>query len=287
MEQMKIFFLFCHDRKGGIPRKRWLSACLFCLLIVCLSCSCQVRDSRPEEWFNYPGLTWGMTPEEVLSALHLTEDQVEIDEYGSSYDMYYSPQTEVFGQKPDTIVFRFGIWGSMKNLSYIVIAYPGNNEEIIQSLMDGISRRYGPLQDTVVLGTDSSVFSGADNPPSFSVFHNDDSDDEFIWVSEKKFADAFTQEQKQTLQTLMTQPDSSFASLYDPTYWSNPDYFAVYQQTNPAAKISLLSKKEGYEAYLNGDGCSIRMDARNMVGIRQFCAEPRYPGSSESSSELP
>ena len=59
--------------------KRLFSLFLCCLLLGCLLCSCQPRLSSDEDnlTLNYPGLTWGMSPQEVMDALYLTEDQVQ------------------------------------------------------------------------------------------------------------------------------------------------------------------------------------------------------------------
>ena len=54
--------------------KRLFSLFLCCLLLACLLCSCQPRISSYEDMFNYPGLTWGMSPDQVKSALSLPDE---------------------------------------------------------------------------------------------------------------------------------------------------------------------------------------------------------------------
>ena len=191
----------------------------------------------------------------------------------------------MFGQQPDAIWFQFSVWGSSKNLSQVIIAYPENNDEILQSLKNGITAQYGPLQDTVILGTDSSVFS-PDEPPPVSFFDNQESNDEWVWVSSQKFGDMLTEEEKQFIQSRMSQAFPSSSSPDGTAYWSNPDYFSAYQKLNPVAQLSLISKQEGYLAYLWGEGCSIRMSAGSWVGIRQLFENPEQSASSEVSSGL-
>ena len=265
--------------------KRWLSLFLCCVLAACLLCSCQPKPPVDRETLCYPGLSWGMTPQEVLGALGLTESQVEITEEESVYGFSYSPQGDMFGQQPDAIWFQFSVWGSSKNLSQVIIAYPENNDEILQSLKNGITAQYGPLQDTVILGTDSSVFS-PDEPPPVSFFDNQESNDEWVWVSSQKFGDMLTEEEKQFIQSRMSQAFPSSSSPDGTAYWSNPDYFSAYQKLNPVAQLSLISKQEGYLAYLWGEGCSIRMSAGSWVGIRQLFENTEQSASSEVSSGL-
>lgn len=263
--------------------KRCLSLCICCLLAACLLCSCQPKLSADKEMFCYPGLAWGMTPQEALGALGLTENQVEIVDEESTYGFSYSPQGDIFGRQPDAVWLRFSVWGSSKNLSEVIVTYPENNDNIIQALKNDVAGQYGPLQDTVILGTDSSVFS-PDEPPPASFFDNQESGDEWIWVSEQKFNDVLTEEEKRDIQSRLEKSFSSFSSSDGTAYWSNPDYFSVYLKLNPVAQISLVSKKEGYLAYLWGEGCSVRMSAGSWVGLRQVSKEPNPEQSASSGT---
>ena len=76
--------------------KKWVSvvAVMVCAILL-ISCATNPKASEPKvdnpQLLEFPGIKWGATPEEVKTALGVTEEQIcnETDSENASYDEYY------------------------------------------------------------------------------------------------------------------------------------------------------------------------------------------------------
>ena len=130
-------------------RKGFCFCLCFCLFIFFVSC--QASPSTPQETtYNYPGLTWGMSPDQVIEALGLDKDSISQGtlESGDTY-IEYEPKEEVFGKIPGIIALMFS--EEKDELCMMKILYPGRTEETIQTIKSALEEQYGPLEDEVVI----------------------------------------------------------------------------------------------------------------------------------------
>lgn len=85
-------------------RKRVLSMVLIMTAAIFLT-FCSFR--QPDPCLNYPGLTWGMTPEEVLEVLEIPEENIADIDTSSRSESYRIRDMEMFGEEIDQMVLNF------------------------------------------------------------------------------------------------------------------------------------------------------------------------------------
>ena len=119
-----------HDNDFAVPQLGKVKLCLlytsFLLFSItaCTPNSAGSSSGSPTELLNYPGLTWDMSPQEVTSALHLREDQIQTRDDEPSFALGYVPEGEIFGLKPANIVFEFLNIDSEQKLYNVTVTYP-------------------------------------------------------------------------------------------------------------------------------------------------------------------
>ena len=69
--------------------KRWFSLCLCVVLVSLLACACQVREPSPQETLSFPGLAWGMSPEEALASLSVDGAILPITNFPDAQSLFY------------------------------------------------------------------------------------------------------------------------------------------------------------------------------------------------------
>ena len=230
--------------------KRWLSLCFCYLLAACLLCSCQPRLSSYEDMLNYPGLTWGMSPDQVKSALSLP-DETTLQQTSDGFSYFeYTPDEEVFGQVPGQIGILFGT--EKEELTMVRVLYQGRTEEQIQTIKSALMENYGPLEDEVVI----SVREGS---PELTIetFHNKGSKDKFYWMGKETLKDILTPEQAERDQqnTVKNLP-----------YWNNDEYWdQMLSHTSTSSIIFDATEKNTFDlAYLEG-ACYITFDGSRCL----------------------
>ena len=232
--------------------KRLFSLFLCCVLLACLLSSCQPRLSSDEDMLNYPGLTWGMSLQEVMDALHLTEDQVQKTEDSYTVRISYSPGKELFGLTPKSVVFEFSIAHGQENLSDVFLIYPGQGEETIETLTTGIGNQYGPLKQ-------GPIFQG-DTPPASQ---SDGSSPENYWASPATLQDILTPQEAAAAQELLKERMPDYP-------WGESDYWQVYLQTMPVASITLRTgDRTTYRSADPEDTSEIHLDASSYITFLQ------------------
>ena len=88
--------------------------------------------ANPDSLFHFPGLSWGMSPEEVKAALPIQDGEIEESPFSSaadynSYTILWAPDQQVyFGEAAYHIFFRFQDWGKTGRyqLHRIELYYP-------------------------------------------------------------------------------------------------------------------------------------------------------------------
>lgn len=105
---------------------------VLCLCAVCVLVFVNYREARK---YQPPinGISWGMTSDEVIKKLHLSEDNVKEDEYGNiiSYE-----NATVFNQKANVQMF-FDLDAKM-NLSFVKIEFLDLNKDYLMNQLKSI-----------------------------------------------------------------------------------------------------------------------------------------------------
>ncbi len=213
---------------------------LLCILILvfllfsitaCTPNSAGSSSGSPTELLNYPGLTWDMSPQEVTSALHLREDQIQTRDDEPSFALGYVPEGEIFGLKPANIVFEFLNIDSEQKLYNVTVTYPEGSGEDIETIKTALEEYYGPLQEEVILGPDILL----SDPETMTVFQNQPNGDEFYWISDLKLQDlSWTDEKAARAQEYRQEQAPS------EDFWKDDKCWQAYMETNPLATIHLM-----------------------------------------------
>lgn len=188
-------------------RKGFCFCLCFCLFIFFVSC--QASPSTPQETtYNYPGLTWGMSPDQVIEALGLDKDSISQGtlESGDTY-IEYEPKEEVFGKIPGIIALMFS--EEKDELCMMKILYPGRTEETIQTIKSALEEQYGPLEDEVVIAVSPEL--SEDSSPLVT-HSNKGSKDLFYWVGKQTLKEALTPQQAEQYQKNYSERNA---------YWKN------------------------------------------------------------------
>ena len=241
--------------------KRWLSLCLCCILAACLLCSCRPRSPVEKETLNYPGLSWGMSPQEVISALHLREDQVQSMDDDSSFRVGYIPEDEIFGLKPANIIFDFIAVGSEQKLYKVSVTYPEGSSENIGTVKTSLEEYDGTLQEEVILGPNTLLPDP--DPEAMTVFQNQPNGDEFYWVSDRKLRDlSWTEEEASRAQKHRQEQAPS------EDFWKDDECWKAYMETDPLVTIYLSNVE--HAGHVNV--CQISFSA-DYIGYEQLNAQ--------------
>lgn len=239
--------------------KRWFSLCFCVLLLSLMTCACQVRQPSPEETLNFPGLSWGMTPEEALSALDVDQEDAQEQTSGSARSVQYTPDEPIFGLSPEFIRLDFEISGSEQALTDIFAVYEGASSDHMETLRSGLSERYGPLKDHPILGVGYGASRSLD--PIWRTFDNQDNRMRSYWTSAQVYGDLLTPEDSAAYQRLLPEDD-----LY-PSYWDNPAYWELYTEFTPVATIELNGSDNEYSDQYPGGACLIHFSAREFISL--------------------
>lgn len=166
-------------------------------------------DSAPLE-----PLKWGMTEQELLEALHLSESDViyrnspyewlradsksPLPQASGTMDLSLSEPVSVLGGKPAQVVFRFYTFRGLIPdasakfiLSEIYTWYPYENESSLTSLQDGITKQFGE-SSPVKLDPFSIRFPETTLDPN----------EEWVWYSKKSQYDVLSPEAKEHYRTV-------------------------------------------------------------------------------------
>ena len=188
--------------------KRLVCLFLCCLFLICLLSSCQPRISSDQEMVDYPGLTWGMSPDQVIEALGVEKTDISQGtlESGATY-IEYEPKEEVFGEVPGIIALMFS--EEKDQLCMMKILYPGRTEETIQTIKSALEEQYGPLEDEVVIAV-SPELSEYSSP--LVIHSNKESKDLFYWVGKQTLKEVLTPQQAEQYQKNYSERNA---------YWKN------------------------------------------------------------------
>ena len=129
------------------------------LLVVCLSaCEIAPKTEKPDvSLLEFPGLKWGMTPEEAKAALNITDDMItEEKTYGDELRITLSG-SRYFGADAESVTLRFYQYSDKTALWNVQVTYaPGTD---MAAVRDNLIDIYGPGTDHGF--TDYEIFNGA------------------------------------------------------------------------------------------------------------------------------
>lgn len=239
----------------------FISVFLLFSMSACTPNSPSSADGSSTELLNYPGLSWGMTPQEVISALHLREDQVQSMDDDSSFRVGYIPEDEIFGLKPANIIFDFISVGSEQKLYKVSVTYPEGSSENIGTVKTSLEEYYGTLQEEVILGPNTLLPDP--DPEAMTVFQNQLNGDEFYWVSDRKLRDlSWTEEEAARAQKHRQEQAPS------EDFWKDDECWKSYMETDPLVTICLSNVE--HPGYVNV--CQISFSA-DYIGYEQLNAQ--------------
>ena len=205
-------------------------------VVVCVAAAVCLLTNPAEmdkEYLNYPGLQWGMSPEEVKSALELTDENIVRDEGaepGDEYNLSNPPRYLIeakgltcFGEKTTLARFIFCDYSlTCQNfaLQTVELYYPDEfsaDPVNMKKLQKSISRYYGEPVEQIV-----RYIPGAPGDPELETA--DVLEGYTYWLSEQNMDAYLTQEQKDALYGLYesaNKDNESFITdreLYDLRY---------------------------------------------------------------------
>lgn len=173
-----------------------LFACLLTLSL--LLCACSAAPESDPALMEYPGLRWGMTIDEVLSARNLSADAIhyettDIPEEGDSqqyweYVMLFQ-NGEVFGLEATAVIYTFHDY-SMTGEQYVLVAMDACFPEDTNTaaLAQSITERYGE-QETEAVSANWYSSSGEILLQTYAY------EEEYVWESEASFASVLREDQ--------------------------------------------------------------------------------------------
>lgn len=89
----------------GIDMKKRILSLLIVLCFVLSMGAC--TSSEPNTYLEYPGLAWGMSPEEVLEIFDIQEEDIVRHSVSMRSESYLLSDVEFFGEKSFRLVFNF------------------------------------------------------------------------------------------------------------------------------------------------------------------------------------
>lgn len=95
-------------------KKSFLAALLLCMILLS-ACGKTVKKESAKN-LEFPGLTWGMTPQEVMEAFQTAKEDVLLYEESSLTVSFGIPDIEVFGQKTKRVFFSFVDFSSFEHM---------------------------------------------------------------------------------------------------------------------------------------------------------------------------
>lgn len=121
------------------------------ILVISLTACGNVNSGKPNvSRLEFPGLKWGMTPEEVKTSLSISEEMIIKEEY-IDYEPYEDEfrltvsGAQYFGSDADNIIFRFWEYNNQTVLYAVQVTYPSEtNMAVVRDNLIGI---YGPGTD--------------------------------------------------------------------------------------------------------------------------------------------
>lgn len=239
--------------------KRWFSLFLCVVLVSLAACACQAREPSPQETLNFPGLAWGMSPEEALASLSADGAGVQEQDSGSTRSIQYRPEEPLFGLTPEFVQLNFSVSGSDQALTDVLMVYSGATGEHIKTLRDNLSSQYGPLKNYVVLGV--TYGPAPSSAPSLDSFQNLDSYDRFYWISSQTYGDLLTPETSAAYQKLLSENGRV------KSYWDTQAYWDLYTEFTPVAHIELEGGYNDYYHQYPDGACLIHFSAREYVTL--------------------
>ena len=122
-----------------------ISLGLILVLLLLLLCSCgHQQDIVDFRTLSFPGTTWDMTPEEIIEAFNLKEDDYEtvLPDEGNPYYQLNKIHIELFGSDSEVMFAFEDINGDgTPHLRYVYAAYP--DETDFDSVLSSMEKAYG------------------------------------------------------------------------------------------------------------------------------------------------
>lgn len=161
-------------------KKSILLGLLFIVLMGLSACAVSNAPMNQPEYGYIPlsGLEWGMTKEEILDTLHLTEDQITTE---SEQVFTFHPDQSLLNGTPDTIAFTMdgqrvaGLDGTPR-LIEIGISYQETGDDVFSRLKAELAAQYGDPSDKrsiVETGPNQQEMSlsvSTNQPPEFMAY---------------------------------------------------------------------------------------------------------------------
>lgn len=116
------------------------------VLVLCLvACGNGGETKQPNESLEFPGTKWGMSPEEVKTALQIGSDMITGEKnYGDELRITLSG-SEYFGAGAESVTLRFLQYGDKTALWNVQVTYPTGTD--MKAVRDKLSDLYGPGTD--------------------------------------------------------------------------------------------------------------------------------------------
>lgn len=112
-------------------------------LVLCLS-ACAKESHK--NLLEFPGLKWGMTPEEVQEALDISEDTIVSDKLDADEPEFTISGRQYFGSNTVNIEFRFCKFSNNSDALYkVILYYPEETDMAV--IRDNLIKIYGPGTD--------------------------------------------------------------------------------------------------------------------------------------------
>lgn len=92
---------------------------LWTVLLLCMAflCACGKTENKEQaKNLEFPGLTWGMTPEDVMNAFQTTKENTVLYDENSFTTSFGIEDMDVFGQKAERVLFNFIDYASFAQL---------------------------------------------------------------------------------------------------------------------------------------------------------------------------
>ena len=232
----------------------------------------EVRETQMSNpsLLEFPGLKWGMTPEEVKTSLSITDDQIIAEQSSEPSDGYEEKTFAVinmdfFGAKADSLAFRFVKRNGQEfALDGIQLMYADDIDMTV--VRDNLVEIYGKGYDRGL--PEFSIYNGEihshmlnfyDPTPQYGKLVDgqivyEDRDPSLVrhgWNSTAKGTDVYSQEVIEAIVDYYENPE------WDESQWADRDVVLEFLDTNPLVVVKCMVM-EG----TTGNGEPIR---RNMV----------------------
>ena len=130
----------------------WIVIAAVALCIVVAVCFLtDPKEAKPDvSILEFPGLKWGMTPEEVKTALEISEDMIikaehiDYEPYKDEFRLTISG-AQYFGLDADNLIFRFWEYNNKTVLYAVQVTYPSETNMTV--VRDNLIEIYGPGTD--------------------------------------------------------------------------------------------------------------------------------------------